>query len=176
MADPKPLTRDQLAKFLPNERAIRAFEKLFEVVPTDIVALQEAVTALQETVDSAALESGDAQATANEALALLQQLVDVLQRLEFAPLVESEIIPDDLRPMPALGTMSEQDADNVAVKGGAITAALTNNTNRLIDSSINMFDGTAALVGTLNNAPKVGNPTKWLAVNDNGTIRYVPAW
>ena len=30
--------------------------------------------------------------------------------------------------------------------------------------------------GTLNNAPAVGNPTKWLQINDNGTIRFIPAW
>jgi hypothetical protein len=26
------------------------------------------------------------------------------------------------------------------------------------------------------NAPSVGNPTKWIKINDNGTIRSVPAW
>lgn len=41
----------------------------------------------------------------------------------------------------------------------AITTAATNN-----------------LVGTLTNAPVTGNPTKWFAISDNGTTRYVPAW
>ena len=36
MADPRPLTRDELAKFLPNQRAIRAFEKLFELIPPEL--------------------------------------------------------------------------------------------------------------------------------------------
>lgn len=39
-----------------------------------------------------------------------------------------------------------------------------------------MTNGAAAATGTLTNAPAAGNPTKWLAVNDNGTTRYVPAW
>ena len=39
MADPRPLTREELAKFLPNQRAIRAFEKLFEIVPDDLISL-----------------------------------------------------------------------------------------------------------------------------------------
>ncbi len=39
-----------------------------------------------------------------------------------------------------------------------------------------MTDGAGASAGTLGNAPAAGNPTKWLKVNDNGTIRYVPSW
>lgn len=34
----------------------------------------------------------------------------------------------------------------------------------------------AAAAGTLANAPVVGNPTKWIPINDNGTIRNIPAW
>lgn len=30
--------------------------------------------------------------------------------------------------------------------------------------------------GTLTNAPDTGNPTKWIAINDNGTERYIPTW
>jgi hypothetical protein len=30
--------------------------------------------------------------------------------------------------------------------------------------------------GTLTNAPSAGNPTKWIEINDNGTIRSIPAW
>jgi hypothetical protein len=36
MADPRPLTRKELAEFLPNQRAIRAFEKLFDLVPPEL--------------------------------------------------------------------------------------------------------------------------------------------
>ena len=34
----------------------------------------------------------------------------------------------------------------------------------------------AAATGTLTNAPAAGNPTKWIAIDDNGTTRYIPAW
>lgn len=34
--DPRPLTRKELAAFLPNQRAIRAFERLFDIIPPDI--------------------------------------------------------------------------------------------------------------------------------------------
>lgn len=34
----------------------------------------------------------------------------------------------------------------------------------------------AANAGTLLNAPTAGDPTKWIPINDNGTIRNIPAW
>lgn len=34
--DPRPLTRKELAQFLPSDRAIRAFEKLFDLLPDGI--------------------------------------------------------------------------------------------------------------------------------------------
>jgi len=30
--------------------------------------------------------------------------------------------------------------------------------------------------GTLTNAPSSGNPAKWISINDNGTVRYIPTW
>lgn len=46
----------------------------------------------------------------------------------------------------------------------------------LLHSSQALNNGAGAQVGTLNNAPATGNPTKWIPVDDNGTTRYVPAW
>lgn len=55
---------------------------------------------------------------------------------------------------------------DVTTAGGAVlhktTAALTN--------------GAGAGAGTLMNAPAAGNPTKWVAINDSGTTRYIPTW
>jgi hypothetical protein len=34
----------------------------------------------------------------------------------------------------------------------------------------------AANVGTLNNSPVAGNPTKWVRVDDNGVNRHIPMW
>lgn len=57
-------------------------------------------------------------------------------------------------------------AGDIKVAGGAkllaTTAALTN--------------GAAAALGTLANAPAVGNPTKWIAIDDAGVVRHIPAW
>lgn len=37
-------------------------------------------------------------------------------------------------------------------------------------------NGAAGLAGTLLNSPLVGNPTKWIPFDDNGTVRYIPSW
>lgn len=36
MPDPKPLTRKELSTFLPDQRAVRAFEELFNIVPSEV--------------------------------------------------------------------------------------------------------------------------------------------
>lgn len=59
------------------------------------------------------------------------------------------------------------------VFGGAITTpggATFHTTNTALT------DGAGASAGTIANAPSIGNPTKWIGVNDNGTTRYIPAW
>lgn len=39
-----------------------------------------------------------------------------------------------------------------------------------------LTDGAGAQVATLTNGPSAGNPTKWIAIDDNGTTRYIPTW
>ena len=75
MADPRPPSRAELAKFLPDQRTIRAFEKLFELIPDDIFKL----------IDEALIAAGNASATSNEAIAAIQRLTDVLEVLAKAP-------------------------------------------------------------------------------------------
>lgn len=52
----------------------------------------------------------------------------------------------------------------------------TSDTAFLHNTSAALANGAAAAVGTLNNAPAAGDPTKWIPINDNGTTRHVPAW
>lgn len=56
------------------------------------------------------------------------------------------------------------------------TAGLTIGSATLITTTVAFTNGAAAAAGTLLNAPAAGNPTKWIPVDDNGTIRYLPAW
>ncbi len=46
----------------------------------------------------------------------------------------------------------------------------------LINSGVTLTDAAGGLTATLTNSPAVGNPTKWIQINDNGTIRKIPTW
>tara|TARA_R110000744_G_C19371646_1_gene562801 strand:- start:32081 stop:32512 length:432 start_codon:yes stop_codon:yes gene_type:complete len=47
MADPRPLTRNELAKFLPDQRSIRAFEKLFDLIPNEFILIDGRLVILE---------------------------------------------------------------------------------------------------------------------------------
>jgi hypothetical protein len=46
----------------------------------------------------------------------------------------------------------------------------------ILKSTFAMQNNAAAQVATITNSPTAGNPTKWIPINDNGTIRNIPAW
>lgn len=75
MADPRAPTRADLAKFLPDQRTIRAFEKLFELVPDDIYAVLE----------QALIEAGSAAAKAVQVEDGLAAVSDTIDYLAQAP-------------------------------------------------------------------------------------------
>jgi hypothetical protein len=66
------LTRDQLAEFLPDQRSIRAFEQLFDIVPADILEV--------------VLTSGIADSKATNALAVAEGLKRLAELTALAPL------------------------------------------------------------------------------------------
>lgn len=100
-ADPKPLTRDQLAKFLPDAEAIKRFERLFAVAgdltPTDVATLyrltqeasinagtadakaQSALDVILSVVQDAAINAGSADNKAAEALDTLGRIAASLE-------------------------------------------------------------------------------------------------
>jgi len=47
MSRKRPLTRNQLAEFLPNHEAIKAFERImdevYDLLPTDVIAINQAI-------------------------------------------------------------------------------------------------------------------------------------
>lgn len=67
--------------------------------------------------------------------------------------------------------LSLTDVGNLTITGGITTASGTLHT-----TSAPLTNGAGSATGTLTNAPTAGNPTKWVPINDNGTIRYMPAW
>ena len=92
------LTRDQLATFLKNQEQIKQFENLFSTV--DAIA--------PDVVSEINISAGTAQASANEALALISALTQALDLLALAPRSE-------------LGTIAPQNSDNVNITGGKIS-------------------------------------------------------
>lgn len=86
--EPLRLTRDQLAKFLPDHEAIRRFEKLFSIVETvapDVI----------NEVNNAAENAGS---RATQALGEISRLADALEFLALAP--QSQLTTPDFIEQP----------------------------------------------------------------------------
>ena len=149
---PRNLTRAQLAELTKDQRVIRVLEQLVttanSTTPEAIAALQVDVAAAVADATAALAAATAAQADATAALAAIA----------------------------ALGSMSAQDSSSVSISGGTVTAQLKNNQTILLQSTVTLTNGAAAAAGTISNAPVAGNPTKWVAINDNGITRYIPAW
>ena len=73
-------------------------------------------------------------------------------------------------------TATTVNATTVAATNVNATDVTTSDVAALIKSGVALTDASAASVGTLNNAPSAGNPTKWIQINDNGTVRKIPTW
>lgn len=56
---------------------------------------------------------------------------------------------------------------NLYVGGGA---------EYVVRAAAALSNGAGASAGTLGNSPVPGNPTKWLKIDDGGTLRYFPCW
>ena len=69
-------------------------------------------------------------------------------------------------------------AGTAAITGTTILASteLRIADTKLLRSTVALANGAAGFVGTLNNAPVAGDPTKWASLNDNGTVRFIPLW
>jgi hypothetical protein len=82
MVNPLPITRAELARFLPNHAAIRAFEELFRVAG-ELTPAQ--IEALQILIQEATIQAESATAQAAAANGAIARLVDVLEGLATAP-------------------------------------------------------------------------------------------
>jgi hypothetical protein len=167
--DPRPVLRRELERVFKNQRVIRAFEKIFELIPPEFINQQIQIDALN-------LISEFAGAQANANAAVIERLTSAIEQLALAPIFTDVPLLDDLKPRDELGTMAAQQADAVDIKAGAVVATLADDTTSLITSSVALTNGAGAAAGTLLNSPAAGNPTKWVPINDNGTTRYIPSW
>ena len=92
---PKQPTRDQLAKFLPTQELIRAFEQLFDFVgpgDTDVSSLQSALVVLAQRVTTeekntsgSELDAAIASARINALSAKVAELQKELESLQIQP-------------------------------------------------------------------------------------------
>jgi len=113
------LTREQLAKFLPDHQSIRAFERVFEEIDST----------LPGSSDEANNNAGIAIAAANAALDAVAEIISQLQQVLAAPVLQPNIPYEDYSPALALGTMSAQNADAVDITGGSIDGVSLSNTS-----------------------------------------------
>jgi hypothetical protein len=67
-------------------------------------------------------------------------------------------------------------AGNQRIQADANGIYLNTSATYLLRTQMALTDNAAGSTGTLTNAPAAGNPTKWIAIDDNGTPRYIPAW
>lgn len=101
--DPRPLTRAELAEFLPNQRAIRAFEKLFDLIPFDLIELFS-------QVEAATLEAGTSHAKTNEALSQLIRIANSLEMLATAPTIQKHtFLTGDYLDLPFQGPHAQKE-------------------------------------------------------------------
>lgn len=70
-----------------------------------------------------------------------------------------------------VGAPTDDGSTRLQINGG-----IKHGDTTLLRTSVALTNGAAAAAGTLGNAPVAGNPTKWVPINDNGTVRYIPAW
>lgn len=71
-----------------------------------------------------------------------------------------------------MGTTTDDNSGNkLQVSGGLSISSAT-----MMQTNTAFTNGAASSTGTLTNAPAAGNPTKWIPINDNGTVRHIPAW
>jgi hypothetical protein len=99
MDGPYKITRNELAQFLPSQRAIRAFEQLFDLIPSGLdtnTTLIEEASINAQNADSKA----DRLANAVELLALAPRSVEVSSVSDIAPpVVQVTAQPDILPPV-----------------------------------------------------------------------------
>lgn len=72
----------------------------------------------------------------------------------------------------SIGTSATPPVNGLAVGAGGITIG----SSTIMKSTLALGNGAGVGTATFTNAPVSGNPTKWIPINDNGTVRYIPAF
>lgn len=188
--DPRPLTRKELAEFLPSQRAIRAFEKLFDLVPQEFDSQVDLIEEVNITA-----QSGVSQAQL--ALDLINALASVAELITTAPpREESNVRTVDYVDYLMNGAVAakrgriwwdnDDDTINIGMDNGVVQQVGfenyvrgENNTGALIENgSVVSFDGAAADIrvekfiadGTIPELYFIGVATTDIAIGDTAPV------
>lgn len=106
--DPRSPTRRELARIFRDQRMIRAFEKLFDLIPTE---LTEALVAPSTSSVTAALKAIQDELSLQSAPSASSSILGALKAMR-----------DELssQPAPYIGSLGRQDYYNVSVTGGEV--------------------------------------------------------
>jgi hypothetical protein len=147
-------------------------------------AIAESNTELQSQIDSAPVQTGFSGDFSDE-VAWINQFMD-LNRAEFERMIDEQ----NCAPAQQV-SLNDYDPAAVAITGGSIdstgigattpangkfVALTTGEAAQILNTSIASTNYAGAAAGTLLNSPAAGNPVKWCAFNDNGTLRKFPTW
>jgi len=161
IADPLKLTRNELAKFLPSQRAIRAFEQLFGIIPSELNSLTVAI-------EEASINAQNADSRAQQAVSAIIALADAVELLALAPARPLESQNVDIAPPVAIQTVQEQILppvfeQNKRKRYGAFQSNVTQTA-----AAINTAYGMALGTTDLSFGVRVGTPTSRIYVDTEG--------
>lgn len=119
MSRSSPLSRDQLAKFLPTPEAIRAFETLFR----DSTDYGADILALYELVAEGEINGAIADTRSTQAISAIDRLSDVLELIAYAPATNA-VKGYSVKSLSASASIGVGEFADVDASGGSVTITL----------------------------------------------------
>ena len=161
MTGPFKITRNELAEFLPSQRAIRAFEQLFDLIPSN---LDTNASLIEET----SINAQNADSRAQQAVSAIARLADAVELLALAPVRPSQVQNVDIAPPVVTQVMQEQILppvfeQNKRKRYGAFQSNLTQTA-----AVINTAYGMTIDVTDLSFGVRVGTPISRVYVDTEG--------
>ena len=165
MDGPYKITRNELAQFLPSQRAIRAFEQLFDLIPSSL----DTNTTL---VEEASINAQSADARAQQAVSAINRLADVVELLALAPRgVESSTVTDIAPPVVQVTTQPDvmpPVINEVRRKRYGVFHSTQTQTAAAINTAYPMtFDATDISFGVY-----IGTPTSRVYLDTEGIYNF----
>lgn len=171
MSDPKPLTRNELARLFNNDsRAIKAFEQLFDAAPSDLTELE------QQIIDNQ-LELGLTYSQVNNIISQISKLKDDTEeevnsiRLT-AELSLSKSNQAELPFIDYFGMFTKTSDQTAAVINTAYPLTFDNEVN---NKGIIIDSGTASRI-TINNRGKYLISAEVQYLDENNTTKNIYTW